>query len=191
MSAHARPEHAPGRARAAVLGGSFGGVARGRSGRPSPGRRAAAAALTVAVAVAVAACTSANTKPGLTRAQFIARADTICRAEQARLRRVAAAEHATLGELASDARLIRHAVAIHEAANARLEALPEPPADVTPIARWLAARTVATTLEFDAEQALVKRLPGAARVQAERVRRSALAQGLARGYGLSVCGRVQ
>jgi hypothetical protein len=152
---------------------------------------AVAPAIALGVAVTLAACSSANTRPGLTRAQFIARADAICAAEDVKLSRVAAYEHATLAELASDPRLIRHAVAIHEAASAKLEALAEPPADVAPIARWLAARTVATTVEFDAEQALVKRLPDAARVQAERARRSALALGLARGYGLRVCGEVK
>ena len=102
-----------------------------------------------------------------------------------------AREHATAAALASEPRLIRIAVAIHEAADAKLEALPEPPRDTAAIARWLTARTIAATVELDAGQAIARRIPAAAAVQAERLRRSAQALSLARDYSLAVCGPVQ
>lgn len=165
-------------------------IARARVERVTV-RRAAAAALLSLLAVAIAACSSANTKAGVTKAQFIARADAVCRAEQEKLRRALEREHTTVAALAYYPRIIRIAVAIHEAADAKLEALSEPPQDVAPITRWLTARTIATTVEFDAAQALAQHLPAAARVQAERLRRSALALSLARDYSLTVCGSIE
>ena len=129
-------------------------------------RRAAAAALMGLLAVAVAACSSANTKAGVTKAQFIARADAVCRAEQEKLHRSLVREHTTAAALDFYPRVIRIAVAIHEAADAKLEALSEPPREVAPITRWLTARTIATTVEFDAAQATAQRIPAAARVHA-------------------------
>lgn len=145
----------------------------------------------VLAAFALAGCSTANTKPGVTKAQFLARADALCQAEIDRLRGVAAFERVPLASLADDPRLIRHAVAIHEATDAKLEALPEPPGEAAGIAKVLTARTIATTVETDTAQALAKHLPAAQSVQQERMRRSAIAKSLAAGYGLSVCGPIE
>jgi hypothetical protein len=147
--------------------------------------------LAVLAAVALAGCSTANTQTGLTRAQFAARADAVCAIEADRLAGVAAEERGSVSSLHDVARYVRHAVAIHEQTNSRLEALAEPPAGVTAIARWLNARTVATTVETDTAQALTQALPALASVQVERTRTSARAQLLARALGMRVCGPIE
>jgi hypothetical protein len=143
-------------------------------------------------ALLAAGCGAARTQPGLTKAQFIAGADAICRAEQVHLYKVATARGGSLGSLRAGPGLIKHAVAIHETANARLEALPEPPRETGPIERWLTARTVATTVESDAAQALAGKDPAeAGSVQRERDRTSALARSLALAYGARVCAETE
>ena len=160
--------------------------------RRSPGSAAVCRSSALAlVAVALGGCSSANTERGVTKQQFVAGATAVCRAERQKLDGVAAEEHVSVAALSDDARLMRHAVAIHERADAKLESLPEPPSEASAIARLLTARTIATTLESDAAQALAKHLATAPDVQRERIRRSAIAQSVARGYGLTACGAIE
>jgi hypothetical protein len=148
-------------------------------------------ALAVLAVLATAGCGAANTKPGLTKAQFIAQADAICRAEDEKLHRAAELSHASIASFGDVPRLIRQAVAIHEATNAELESLTEPPGQVATIGKWLTARTVAATVESDAAQALAEELSTARNVQEERKRTSALARALAHNYGFNVCGPIE
>ncbi len=142
------------------------------------------AALAALAAFAVAGCATVHTSAGLTRAQFIARADAICQAEQRKIQRVAAAEGTSV---ASTPRMIRHAVAIHEGVSSELQSLVQPAGEQAPIASWLNARAVATTIEGDTAQALAKQLPTAPGVQRERERASENVSRLARAYGLGAC----
>jgi hypothetical protein len=144
----------------------------------------------------VTGCSVTRTEPGLTRAQFIARADAICQLEGEKLayieHRAAALAGASIASFRSVAPLIRKAVAVHEAANAKLESLPEPPRDTATIGRWLTARTVAATVASDSAEAPAGQDLSAARdVQRELGRVTARARDLARGYGFKVCGATE
>jgi hypothetical protein len=163
------------------------------SGRAVPQHLALIAVVGLAGAVG---CSVAHTEPGLTRARFIARADAICRAEDEKLtyikHRAGALEGASIASFRSVAPLIRKAVAVHEAANAKLESLPEPPGDTAAIRKWLTARTVATTVASDSAEAPAGRdLSAAQDVQKELSRVIAQARDLARGYGFKVCGATE
>lgn len=142
--------------------------------------------------VGATGCGATPTKAGLTKRQFIAQADTLCRGEDVRLEyvehRARALEGASIASFRSVPRLIRKAVAIHETTNAKLESLPEPPAETTAIGKWLTARVVATTIALDAAEAPAGEDVIAAKdLQGQLTRAIALARGLAHGYGFVVC----
>lgn len=142
--------------------------------------------------VGATGCGVTHTKAGLTRAQFIAAADGVCRIEDVKLnyihQRAATLEGATLASFRSVPHLIRKAVAIHEVANAKLESLPLPVGDTTAIGKWLTARIVATTVAYDAAEAPVGHEEIATRdLQQQLTRAIALVQRLARSYGFAVC----
>jgi hypothetical protein len=142
--------------------------------------------------VGATGCGATNTREGMTRAQFIAAADALCRVEEVKLnyihQRAAALEGASVASFRSVPRLIRKAVAIHEVTNAKLESLAQPPGDTAAIGKWLTARIVATTIAFDAAEAPA----GHDRVATEDLQRQltraiALVQRLAHSYGFAVC----
>jgi hypothetical protein len=143
-----------------------------------------------AIAVlALAGCGTTSAKSAPTKAQFTARADAICGYEEKKLRRAAAFDHASIASFSEVPRLIRQAVAIHEAATAKLESLSQPVGEAATITRWLTARTVATTLERDtAEAPSGKDLTAARDVREELGRARAFVGDLSRRYGLQVCG---
>jgi hypothetical protein len=155
---------------------------RGRS------RSAHVLPLAIVVALTLGACGTTRTKANLTKAQFIARADAICRMTDAKLayiRQLAA----KMGHAPSAPPVIRQEVAAARLATARLESLPEPPGESQAIARWLTARTVAATVASDAAEAP----PGEDRAAVKDVFAAlelvrARAGRLARDYGLEVCG---
>jgi hypothetical protein len=137
-------------------------------------------------------CGMTRTEPGLTKAQFIAHADAICRSEDVKLayieQRAASLEGASLASFRTVPHLIRKTVAIHEVTNAKLEALPQPPAETTAIGRWLTARIVATTVALDAAEAPAgKDLIAARDLQQQLTRAIVLVRGLAHSYGFAVC----
>jgi hypothetical protein len=142
----------------------------------------------IVVAMLLGGCGTARTRADMTKAQFIARADAICRAAEAKLayiRQLAA----KLGRAASAPPVMRQEVAAARLATARLESLPQPPGEGEAIARWLTARTVAATVASDAAEAP----PGEGRravndVFAELEVTRARAGRLARDYGLEACG---
>lgn len=173
--------------------GAGGDAADYASGRPGPTRLALIAVLGL---VGATGCGVSHTKAGLSRTQFIARADALCRAEDQKLayaeHRAGALEGAPSASFRSVPRLIRIAVALHEAANARLESLPEPPGDTAVIGKWLTARTVATTVESDAAEAPAgKDVVAAKDVQKELTSVIARARHLAQAYGFKVCGATE
>ncbi|MFI4985245.1 MAG: hypothetical protein ACHP93_05565 [Solirubrobacterales bacterium] len=142
--------------------------------------------------VGATGCGATRTKAGLTRAQFIAAADGVCRVEEVRLeyieQRAATLEGASVASFRSVPRLIRKAVAIHEAANAKLEALAQPPAETTAIGKWLTARIVATTIALDAAEAPAGHdLVATKDLQQQLSRAITLVRGLAHRYGFAVC----
>lgn len=151
-------------------------------------RSAHALAVAIVVALMLGACGTARTQADLTKAQFIARADVICRTMDAKLayiRQLAA----KLGRARSAPPVMRQEVAAARLATARLESLPEPPGESEAIGRWLTARTVAATVASDAAEAP----PGEDRaavkdVFAELQVARARAGRLARDYGLEACG---
>jgi hypothetical protein len=139
-----------------------------------------------------AGCGRTRTDPTLTRGQFIASADAICKVEEVKLnyieQRAATLEGASVASFRSVPRLIRKAVAIHEVTNAKLEALAQPPAETTAIGRWLTARIVASTIAFDAAEAPAGHDQIATRdLQQQLSRATALVRRLARSYGFAVC----
>jgi hypothetical protein len=163
------------------------------SGRAVPRHLALIAVVGLAGATG---CSVTHTEPGLTTARFIARADAICQAEDQKLtyieHRAGALEGASIASFRSVAPLIRKAVAVQEAANAKLESLPEPPRDTAAIQKWLTARTVAATVASDSAEAPAGQDLAAARdVQKELSRAIAHARDLARGYGFKVCGATE
>jgi hypothetical protein len=144
--------------------------------------------LTIIVALLLGACGTARTKADLTRAQFIARADAICRTTDAKLayiRQLAA----KLGRAPSAAPVMRQEVAAARLATARLESLPEPPGESGAIGSWLTARTVAATVASDAAEAPSGEDRAAVKdVFAELEVARTRAERLARDYGLEACG---
>jgi len=150
--------------------------------------KGAVLAITVLALGALAGCGTARTRAGVTKAQFIAGADAICQAAQARIARVKHTAEARPHPPGA-AELIRKEVSIDGEANAKLESLPEPPGDGARIEAWLTARTVAATVATDAAEAPAGNDQVAVRdVFAELARASAGARRLAREYGLEVCG---
>jgi hypothetical protein len=158
-------------------------------GRPVPKYLALVAVVGL---VGATGCGVTRTKPGLTKAQFIAHADAICGVEDENLayieRRAATLEGASVASFRSVPRLIRKAVAIHEVTNAKLESLAEPPGEATAIAKWLTARIVATTVALDAAEAPAGHdLIATKDLQRQLSRAVALVRGLAHSYGFAVC----
>jgi hypothetical protein len=132
-------------------------------------------------------CGATRTKRGLSRAQFIASADAVCRHEQAKLRFIADRAR-RLGQAISSPRVIRQQAAQFQLATRRLEALAEPPGDAGAIKRWLTARTVAATVALDLAEAPAKGSATAvADVERELATSRARARGLALSYGFPVC----
>jgi hypothetical protein len=137
-------------------------------------------------------CGVTHTKAGLTRPQFIAAADAVCRVEDMKLnyieQRAATLEGASAASFRSVPHLIRKAVAIRETTNAELESLAEPPGETAAIATWLTARIVATTIGLDAAEAPAGHdLVAAKDLQRQLSRSLARVRELARAYGFAVC----
>jgi hypothetical protein len=134
-----------------------------------------------------AGCGATRARRGLSRPQFIASADAVCRAEQAQLASITQ-EARRRGRTTAAPSVIRRGVRQSRAATATLEALPQPPADVRAIARWLTARTVAATVALDLAEAPARGDVLAVNdVRGELVRVRARAHDLALAYGLRVC----
>jgi hypothetical protein len=142
----------------------------------------------IVVVLMLGACGTARTRADMTKARFIARADAICRATEAKLtyiRQLAA----KLGRAPSAPPVMRQEVAAARLATARLESLPEPPGESEAIERWLTARTVAATVASDAAEAPAGEARAAVRnVFAQLEVARARARRLAREYGLEACG---
>lgn len=137
-------------------------------------------------------CGRTRTDPGLTKAQFIAAADAVCRVEEVKLKyieqRAATLEGVPAASFRSVPRLIRKAVAIHETTNAKLESLTEPPGETAAIGSWLTARIVATTIGLDAAEAPAGHdLVGRRDLQRQLSRSIARVHRLAHAYGFAVC----
>jgi hypothetical protein len=142
--------------------------------------------------VGATGCGVTRTKAGLTRAQFIAAADSVCRVEAVKLKyieqRAATLEGASAASFRSVPHLIRKAVAIREVSNEKLESLSEPPGETTAIRRWLTARIVAATIDRDAAEAPAGHdLIATKDLQQQLTRAIARARGLAHSYGFLVC----
>jgi hypothetical protein len=135
-------------------------------------------------------CGGAGAKPAPTKAQFTARADAICSFEARKLRRAAAFERAPVAAFSTVPRLIREAVVIREAANAKLESLHKPAGDGKAIENWLTARTVAGTLQRDAAEAPPGEYLTATRdVKEALARQRARERRLSESYGFMICGK--
>jgi hypothetical protein len=144
--------------------------------------------IAVVVVLLLGACGTARTRADMTKAQFIARADAICRAAEVKLAHIRQLA-ARLGRAASAPPVMRQEVAANRLATARLESLPEPPGEGGAIARWLTARTVAATVASDAAEAPAGEDRAAVKdVFAELEVARARAGRLAHDYGLEACG---
>jgi hypothetical protein len=152
--------------------------------------RVAIATAGIVAAGLSAGCGVTRARPGVSRAQFIAAADGVCRHEQAKLLFIA--ERARrFGHLVTASHVIRQQVAQFNLATGRLESLPEPPADVAAINRWLTARTVAATVALDLAEAPAKGdAQAVADVRRELATTRARAHSLASSYGSQVCGET-
>jgi hypothetical protein len=132
----------------------------------------------------------------LTKGQFIASADAVCRVEEVQLnyieQRAAAREGASIASFRSVPHLIRKAAAVREVTNAKLESLAQPPGEATAIGKWLTARIVASTIALDAAEAPAGHDQIAMRdLQQQLSRAIALVRRLARSYGFAVCDAVE
>ena len=145
-------------------------------------------AIAIVVLLMLGACGTARTRADMTKARFIARADAICRAAEAKLtyiRQLAA----KLGRAQSAPPVMRQEVAAARQATARLESLREPPGGSEAIDRWLTARTVAATVASDAAEAPAKEAGAAVKDVFEQLDVARARAGrLAREYGLEACG---
>jgi hypothetical protein len=139
--------------------------------------------------LALAGCGASNPRNTPSKAQFIARADAICGDEAAKLSRVDARDQGSGAPLGQVPRLIRQVVVIREAATARLESLSQPAGESTSIARWLTARTVAATFEYDtAEAPRSQGSVAASDIRAALRKATARVRDLSASYGFRVCG---
>jgi hypothetical protein len=142
--------------------------------------------------LALAGCAATSAQSTLTKGQFTARADAICRNEEAKLQRAAALDHASIASIGEVRQLTRQAAAIHEEATFKLESLPQPRGEAATIRSWLTARTVAATLEHDTAEAPPGRGSTAARdIREALARASTSVQALSRLYGFEVCGGTE
>jgi hypothetical protein len=142
----------------------------------------------ILAAATAAGCGVTPERPGLTRAQFVAAADAVCRHEQAK-RAFIQTRAQRLGRSLAAPAVIRQQAAQSQLATARLEALAEPPADVAAIKRWLTARTVAATVALDLAEAPSNGSTRAVSdVRGELAVALARSRELARAYGSQVCG---
>jgi hypothetical protein len=157
---------------------------------PELGRHAAIVAAGMLAGCSAAGCGTARPKRGVSRAQFIASADAVCRHEQGQLGVIAAWARSSRRTL-SARRVIHGQVAQSRAATSLLEALAEPPGDESAIKRWLTARTVAATVAIDLAEAPTKRdAVAVADVRRELATTRARARSLAASYGSRVCGET-
>jgi hypothetical protein len=157
---------------------------------PSLRRRLLIVAAGVLAGGLATSCGATRAKRGLSRAQFIASADAVCRYEQAKLLFVADRAR-RLGRSITAPHVIRQQVVQFQLATSRLEALPEPPGDGGAIGRWLTARTVAATVALDLAEAPAKGDAAAvADVRRELGTTRARARGLAVSYGSRACGET-
>ena len=155
--------------------------------------RASVLLVAILVLSASAGCGATSSGPAPTKAQFIARADEICTVERKKFAGVEL--HSGIRSVAllrNFPRLIRKAAAIHEQGNTELEALKRPAGESAAVARWLTARTVATTVESDLVEAPSGEHGVAARelkLELSKVRQAS--RELAHNYGLKVCGSTE
>jgi hypothetical protein len=141
----------------------------------------------VFASVVVAGCGATRTRRGLTRAQFIAAADAVCRHEQVKLRFIAERVRLIRRPVEAPA-VIRQEVAQSQLATGRIEGLVEPPGDTRAIKRWLTARTVAATVALDLAEAPARgNVVAVADMRRELAVRRARARTLALAYGSQVC----
>jgi hypothetical protein len=140
-------------------------------------------------ALALAGCGAGGPGPAPTRAEFIARADAICRQETAKLSGLRARERASSASPVEARLQVHEVVGTQEAATARLESLSPPAGEATTIARWLTARTVAATFELDTAEAPRGEGSVAGRdIRAALRRAIARVRDLSQSYGFRVCG---
>ena len=159
-----------------------------RTGIRTPGLLA----LLAMALVALAGCGAGKAKPAPTRAGFAAEADAICAWEGQKLARAAAYEQAPVQSFSEVPRLIRQAVVIREAADAKLEALRAPTGEATQIGRWLTARTVAGTFEHDLGEAPAREELTAGRdIREQFAKTDAYARTLAAREGLQGCAAAE
>jgi hypothetical protein len=142
-------------------------------------------------ALLAAGCGTTREKRGLSRAQFVASADAVCRYEQAKLATIEARAQ-RLGRADTAPSVIRQRVAQSQLATGRLEGLPEPPGDARAIGRWLTARTVAATVAVDLAEAPSRgEATAVSDVKGQLATALARARALALGYGSQVCSETE
>jgi hypothetical protein len=133
----------------------------------------------IVVMVALGGCGSS--KPGgLTKAQYVARADAICLALEAQSRALSRQAKALL-------QAIKEITVARERADAQLQAIPKPASESRP-AEWLHWRELATA---DTKKALESK-PGSSANRATFVAEHTdleRSRALARAYGLTACAR--
>jgi hypothetical protein len=144
------------------------------------------------VALALSACGTSTPELAPTKAQFIVRADAICRSEEQRLKRAAALLQSASVSHSEVRHLTSQLSTIHQDATIRIESLPQPAGETATIARWLTARTVAATFELDTAEAPAGEDSTATNdMRAALVRASALVRELSSSYGFRVCGAAE
>jgi hypothetical protein len=162
----------------------------------APQVRAVSFAAAIALAGLLAACGSSHPSTvasTITRAQFIVRADAICKASEARLAPVLATEASALSGQSPNALVggeaLDKAQAIVRAGIAALRALPEPNADRTVLSRLFGAvgreAGALGTLATDFRES---KTSAATAVEKEVTADSSLYRAIAAGYGFKRCG---
>lgn len=168
----------------ALVGGSvLAGCGGGTASTSSPAR-----------SVTVTRTQAADTATPMTRAEFIAAGDAICRSSDTAVegfkRRIKAVEGESSATGAERVALIlRQAVASERASLAKLQVLPAPPRDAATITKWLTAESESVTDQSNLANAVANQETAAREAAEQAVRRAkALAHRIAQGYGFKVCG---
>jgi hypothetical protein len=171
--------------------------------------RSSAALATALVALAATSCGSTSTKSVSgqtastttaaattstpTRAQFIAQADSVCRAagqatERFRRQLIQAERESSTPRRRSFPPILRQLIASERASVTKLRSLPEPAPDTTTITKWLTAASEAINDQSNLTDAFVNNERTAREAASQAANNAkALARSLAKGYGFKVC----
>lgn len=144
-------------------------------------------------AVAVAALAPATARAATTKAQYIAKADAICKANEIKLapinKKIDAMNPTTVTQLAQFAKLSEQGLALDQQKLAAVRALPAPTADRGAITKlWASFGRLVTALSHEVHAINDLDATGISKYEKADTAAAASYVHLAKSYGLKVCG---